>query len=111
MNSCNKAYGWKLIEAAISGIRKPEAPASNQPPVGLLVKCLTGAAFGTWADTCVRRRPARFSRTAAYAAGGFVATLAWNTRKITSAMARSAAKEIGKARDEHWLEKNPINYA
>jgi len=111
MNSCNKAYGRKLIEAAISGISKREAHATDEPSVGLILKCLTGAVLGILADTHILKRPARFSRTAAYAAFGFLATLAWNTRRTTGAMTRSAAKELGRARDEHWLEMNPIDYA
>lgn len=111
MNSCNMTYGRKLIGAAISGISKREASASKERPVGLILKCLTVAAIGTWAGKHVCKRPARLQRTAACAAAGFLAALAWNTRKVTSAMARSAANEIGKARDEHWLESNPIDYA
>ncbi len=111
MSYRNHTYGRKVIEAAISGISKSEAPGTSQPPAGLILKCLTGAVFATWADTHVVKRPSRLPRTAAYAAIGFLATLAWNTRNVTGAMARSAAKEIGKVRDEHWLEMNPIDYA
>ena len=110
MNSNNKTYGRKLVEAAVSGISKPKVPAVAKPPVALLLRCLTGAALGTCADTLVRRRSA-LSRTAAFAGVGFLATLAWSTRNITRAMTRSAAKEIAKVRDERWLEMNPINYA
>jgi hypothetical protein len=111
MNSSNKTYGRKLVEAAVSGISNQSVPAGANPPVALLLKCLTGAALGTCADTLLRKRSPRLSRTAAYAGVGFLATLAWNTRNITRAMARSAAKEIAKIRDERWLEMNPINYA
>ena len=111
MNSGNKTYGRKLVEAAVLGISKQELPEAVKPPVALVLKCLTGAALGTCADTLVRKRSPRLSRTAAFAGVGFLATLAWSTRNITSAMARSAAKEIERVRDEHWLEMNPINYA
>jgi hypothetical protein len=109
--SRNKVYGRKIVEAAISGISKSETPAENKSPLRLILGCLTGAAIGTCADKYVLRRPARFSRTVACAAVGLLATLAWNTRNITGAMVRSAAKEIGKVRDAHWLETNPIDYA
>jgi hypothetical protein len=111
MNSGNMTYGRKLVEAAVSGIGKQKAPSGNKPPVMLILKCLTGAALGTCADSLVPKRSPRLSRTAAFAGVGFLATLAWSTRNVTSAMARSAAKEIEKVRDEHWLEMNPINYA
>ncbi len=95
----------------MSGLSEREAPASHKPPVSLILRCLMGAALGTWADTYLLKRPARFSRTTIYAGVGVLTTLAWETRNITGAMARSAANEIGKVRDERWLEMNPIDYA
>jgi hypothetical protein len=53
-------------------------------------------------------------RTVAYglagSAIGFVAGFTWKTRDLTASMARSALKEIGSVRDEHWIEKHPVNY-
>jgi hypothetical protein len=111
MDFRNKTYGRKLINAAITGISKREARAGNEPPVEVILKCLTVSALGTCAQTHVLKGRVRFSRTVLCAAAGFFAALAWNTRKVTGAMARSAAEEVGKVRDEHWLEMNPINYA
>jgi hypothetical protein len=42
---------------------------------------------------------------------GFVAVFGWKTRNVTSSVAHSTARELRKARDEHWLESNPIDYA
>jgi hypothetical protein len=33
------------------------------------------------------------------------------TRHLTGDMAREAKRNINAARDAHWLEKNPIDYA
>jgi len=45
------------------------------------------------------------------AAIGFSTGMAWGTRRLTGDMARGAKKNIDTARDAHWLEKNPIDYA
>ena len=42
---------------------------------------------------------------------GFAGGVAWGSREATSAMARRAAKNIGDARDQHWLKRHPIAYA
>jgi hypothetical protein len=42
---------------------------------------------------------------------GFGVGVAWESRRLTTSVASGAAKSISKVRDEHWLEKNPIDYA
>jgi len=42
---------------------------------------------------------------------GFFAGFSWKTRNVTSSVALFAARELRKARDERWLELNPIDYA
>ncbi len=37
--------------------------------------------------------------------------IAWQTRGLTACAANTALKNIGRARDEHWLETHPIDYA
>jgi len=39
-------------------------------------------------------------------AGGVV----WNSRSVTGAVVRGAIKNVNAARDERWLELNPIDY-
>jgi hypothetical protein len=41
---------------------------------------------------------------------GFAAGFTWKTRDLTASMARSAMKEMGTVRDEHWIEKHPVDY-
>jgi hypothetical protein len=36
---------------------------------------------------------------------------AWQSRGLTTAAAKRALKNIGRVRDEHWLETHPIDYA
>ena len=42
---------------------------------------------------------------------GLGAGLAWKTRGLTECVARNAFRNMGKRRDEHWLERHPIDYA
>jgi hypothetical protein len=45
------------------------------------------------------------------AALGFVGGLTWETRRFLASAGRRAVKDVKAARDEHWFEKNPIDYA
>lgn len=42
---------------------------------------------------------------------GFGAGVLWQTRRLAASVASGAWRDISRARDEHWLERNPINYA
>ncbi|HET7891723.1 MAG TPA: hypothetical protein VFL34_09365 [Candidatus Sulfotelmatobacter sp.] len=42
---------------------------------------------------------------------GFGAGVLWENRQFTASVASGAWKKINQARDEHWFEKNPIDYA
>jgi hypothetical protein len=59
-----------------------------------------------------RDRPAKALALGALGSAiGFCVGFGWKTRKITSSVAYSTARELRRARDEHWLELNPIDYA
>lgn len=42
---------------------------------------------------------------------GFASGVAWESRDLAASIAANALTNIDKARDERWLEKNPIDYA
>lgn len=42
---------------------------------------------------------------------GFGAGFAWSSRRLTAKMASEVRRNVGRARDEHWLEEHPIDYA
>jgi hypothetical protein len=42
---------------------------------------------------------------------GFASGVVWESRDLTASIAAKARTNIDKVRDEHWLEKNPIDYA
>jgi len=118
----NVKYTRKLVHSAAEGARsgegaflqgEPLAPHMSQWARSALSPALLGAFLGAlsaWSST--RRKPIR---TVAHGvlgcALGFGAGFTWKSRRLGASMASSAWKKIGNTRDEHWLEKNPINYA
>jgi len=42
---------------------------------------------------------------------GFLAGFGWKTRDLAESMTRSAARNMGNVRDQHWLDSHPIDYA
>ena len=68
-------------------------------------------AVGSWSGS---RRNSVGRIVALGVLGGMVAfgaSLIWNSRHLTRAAARTAAKNIARARDERWMEENSIAYA
>jgi len=116
-------YGRKLVNAGISGIRNGQASARGQQSLsslaaeaarGSLVLAAVGASIGLLRAHLPNRRNRSSNAVALGILGsaiGFCAGFGWKTRNVTSSVAHSAAREVRKARDEHWLELNPIDYA
>lgn len=128
MNHCQSVtssvkYGRKLVSAGISGIRNGQDSARGQQSLSSLAAdaargSLALAAVGACVGLLRSHRADRRSRPSnAVALGilgsaiGFCAGFGWKTRKVTSSVAHSTARELRKARDERWLELNPIDYA
>jgi hypothetical protein len=117
------AYGQKLINAGVSGIRNGhEAALHGQSFSELLAEtareslalAATGALVGmlqAWLTHRHRRLPNAIAGGAVGSAVGFCVGFAWGTRKRTSMVAHSALREVDRVRDERWLEMNPIDYA
>jgi hypothetical protein len=116
-------YGRKLVSAGFTGVRKGQDSARGDRPLSEIAAeaaqgSLTLAAVGACAgllSSCLLQRGRRFSNAfilgSVGSALGFFAGFSWKTRSVTSSVARSAARELGKARDDRWLELNPIDYA
>jgi hypothetical protein len=116
-------YGRKLVHAGITGIRNGQDSARGEQSLtriaadaardsltlALIGACvgLLGLQFGEKRD-----RPAKALLLGALgSAVGFCVGFGWKTRNVTSSVAHSTARELRRARDEHWLELNPIDYA
>ncbi|MFZ0312972.1 MAG: hypothetical protein WAL85_09720 [Candidatus Korobacteraceae bacterium] len=116
------AYGRRLVKAGISGIRtgrenfdpqRAAALVSNSAEESLKLAA-AGACLGILPALLMRRRSRLVSALVLGAAGGaigFCAGFSWKTRKLTSTLAHSAAREVRRVKDEHWLDRNPIDYA
>ena len=116
-------YGKKLVSAGITGIRSGQESARGEQRLstlaaeaarGSLALAAVGACVGLLRSYLGRRHNRLSSAVVLGTMGsalGFCAGFSWKTRKVTSSAARSAARELRKARDEHWLERNPIDYA
>jgi hypothetical protein len=116
-------YGRRLVDSALDGARTGEDDFLHEEPLSpflsesarqALRPAVVGACLGTLGGYLGngRRSPVR-----AFACGllggviGFSAGMIWDSRQLTASVASGAWKKIGKTRDEHWFEKNPIDYA
>jgi hypothetical protein len=118
----NVDYGRKLVDSAVEGARvgenaflkdEPLRPYLERTALHAIAPTIIGLCLGFTGGYLENRR----SRSRALVCGllggaiGFGAGLVWENRKLTASVASSAWKSINKTRDEHWFEKNPIDYA
>jgi hypothetical protein len=115
-------YGRALMNSGLSGLRSGRvAHLQGQPLHGVLSESARGAlglaVIGTCAalvGSCVAGRR-RGAKAVGYGVAGsmigLAVALAWKTRELTASMGRSALKEMSTVRDQHWLQKHPIDYA
>ena len=116
-------YGRKLVDSGLEGAQEgeeaflhgePLAPFLGQAAQKALAPAAVGACLGV-----VGSRPWSRSRSAGKTINfavfggliGFALGLGWESRRLTASVASGAMKNIEKTRDEHWLERNPIDYA
>jgi hypothetical protein len=120
-------YGRKLVHAGLNGVRSGAPVALNGQSLSevmsdsavtvvslTLAGAVAGASVGLLGSYLTQKRD-RTTNVWMYGAVGtaigLFAGVSWKSRKIASSLAHSAMKEVGKARDEHWLETHPIDYA
>lgn len=118
----NADYTRKLVHSAVEGAYsgegdflhgEPLTPFLNLSARSALKPAVIGAFLG--ALTAYSESRPRSGKTLAYGllgcAIGFGAGFTWESRRLGASVATSTWRRIGNARDEHWLEKNPIDYA
>jgi hypothetical protein len=115
-------YGRKLIHAGVTGLRTGHTEFSPEKAHALVTRsagesarmAMAGACLGV-VPACLLARRSRATNTMVFGVIGgvlgFVAGFSWKTRSLSSTLADSAIKEVRRAKDEHWLERNPIDYA
>ena len=116
-------YGRSLANSGAEGMRngrdaylegKPLRTVLSQKARASLGLAAVGACAGLLQCVVSRRRrriPTSLALGAVGSAVGFLAGFTWKTRDLTASMVHGAAKSIGTVRDEHWLERHPIDYA
>ena len=116
-------YGRKLVDSAVDGVRTGEdeflvdgrlTPYLTKGASRSLVPAAIGAILGTYCGALrhERRSTARIL-TGCILGGllGFSAGMVWETRYLTESIGTNVRKRVQSARDEHWFEENPIDYA
>ena len=119
----NLDYGYKLVNSGLEGAHQGEeaylhgdavVPYLKISALNSFVPAAVGACIGALS---AQPRNGQKAPMKAFAFGvlgcalGFAAGLVWSTRGLTESVAASAWKSVSKVRDEHWLEKHPIDYA
>lgn len=119
----NAEYGRKLLDSGIEGARsgqeaflngKSLTPFLSESVRSALVPAAIGACIGVLGSHAGYRQKSIIRSLAYGLLGGAIGLgvgLAWENRCLTASVAGGAMRNIGKARDEHWLTKHPIDYA
>ena len=116
-------YGRKLVDSAVEGARtgeseflkdEPLVPFLNESARRALAPAVVGACLGVlhgYLENGHRSTSRAIADGLLGGAIGFGAGLMWENRDFTARVVSGAWESIGKARDEHWFEKHPIDYA
>ena len=112
-------YLKQLAGAGLDGIvsARHELPGGVFSPMSasaVWTPAAIGAAAGMLSARLVGRRASRYSLAMGGLVGsavGLAAAAAWASRQFTGTAARRALPLLNAARDAHWLQKHPINYA
>jgi hypothetical protein len=117
------AYGRKVLTSGLAGARSGRKAFLNGKPLTPFLERIVRdasapAALGAFVGL-LGSFPGRDHKSAKRAlvfgclgwAIGLGMGIAWQTRGLTACAANGALKNIGRTRDEHWLETHPIDYA
>ena len=119
----NADYGRKLFNSGLEGARSGREAflhgGSFAPFLGKSVRsALKPAAFGVCLGL-LGSRSGNHNKSASRAVAcglfggalGFGLGIAWQSRGLAATVLSAVLGSIAKVRDEHWLKKNPIDYA
>ena len=115
----NLAYVGDLVRAGVDGVataRREQENSMFASPVPALAcaSTLIGAGIGVLTARVGMKQKSPRSLAIGGLIGsiaGLSAALAWASRDLAGPAAQKAAQFVGAARDAHWLENHPINYA
>jgi hypothetical protein len=116
-------YGRRVLDSGLEGARSGrEAFLNGRSSIPFLresvrkaLKPATLGAFLGVLGSCPAKRRTSAGRVLGFGllggAIGFAAGVIWESRRLTASVASGALKNMGRVRDEHWLERHPIDYA
>jgi hypothetical protein len=119
----NVDYARKLVDSALDGARTGEGEFLKEESLTsflsesarhALAPAAIGACLGALGGYFGTGRRSRARALVGGLLGGaiaFGAGLVWESRQLTASVASKSWNSVSKTRDEHWLEKNPIDYA
>jgi hypothetical protein len=116
-------YGRRILNSAVDGARggreaflkgRSLTPFLREGLLSALKPAVVGASIGVLGSYPGDRHRS-LGRALAFGFAGWAiglgAGVAWETRGLTERVISTALRNIGRMRDERWLEKNPIDYA
>ena len=116
-------YGRRVLNSGLEGGRSGQEAFLHGRPVSPFIrdsfrKAITPAVLGVLVGvlTGCPQKGGR-SATRVLASGllggliGLTAGAVWESRLLAARVAGGALSSIDKVRDEHWVERNPIDYA
>lgn len=116
-------YGRRILNSGLEGVRSGReaflngrslTPFLSEAARNALKPAVVGACVGMLSGY---RGNGHNSITKVFGFGllgsliGFASGVVWGSRELTASIAANARTNIDKVRDEHWLQKNPIDYA
>ena len=116
-------YGRKVLDSGLEGARSGrEVFLNGRSLTPLLSESLRNAMTPAALGACLGvlsvfpgNRHRSVGRILAFGllggAIGFGAGVAWDNRCLAASVAGGVSRNIDRVRDEHWLEKHPIDYA
>lgn len=115
-------YGRKILNSGLEGARsgreaflhgRPLTPFFGESVRKALAPAVVGACLGVVG--CSGNRHRSTGRALAFgllgSVVGFGAGMIWASRPLTTSVVSSALRKMSRVRDEHWLERHPIDYA
>lgn len=116
-------YGRRVLKSGLEGARSGQDRFLNGRPLsGYLSESIRNAVQPAALGVCIGvlgacpgNRNRSIGRVLVFGllggAIGLGASLAWENRRLTASAALGASRNIGRVRDERWMEKNSIAYA
>ena len=111
-------YGRDLLYAGIEGVRAGERLTLHSPEAHIaksarrsLMAAAVGGTVALILCKVTKKRRRVVGTMIACGTAAFCADFIGRTRNVSSKIIACTEKEIGKVRDQHWLESHPIDYA